>query len=166
MAELVRGQEAEERDAEPQAAEGELPPRLPGVRIPERLLEAGVLKGACRGRGDDRQQEQPEVSVHPPIFWSSLPGLKRMVRPGGMRTSLPVRGLRPMPRLRGLTWKTPKPRSSIRSPRCMDSRMASNTASTASSAFTLVTCAARDTSLTMSTLIMLRRSGALITIIK
>jgi hypothetical protein len=29
-----------------------------------------------------------------------------------------------------------------------------------------VTCAARDTSLTMSTLIMLRRSGTLVTIIK
>ena len=38
-----------------------------------------------------------------PMFWSSLPGLKRMVRPGGMRTSLPVRGLRPMPRFRGFT---------------------------------------------------------------
>lgn len=44
------------------------------------------------------------------MFWSSLPGLKRMVRPGGIRTSLPVLGLRPIPRLRGLTWKTPKPR--------------------------------------------------------
>ena len=31
-------------------------------------------------------------------------------------TSAPVRGLRPMPVLRGLTVKTPKPRSSMRSP--------------------------------------------------
>src|SRR5262249_55054575 len=89
-----------------------------------------------------------------PMFWRSLPGLKRMVRPGGMRTSLPVRGLRPMPRLRGLTWKTPQPRSPIRSPRCMDIRIASKTASTATSALTLVISAILDTSLTMSTLIM------------
>jgi competence protein ComEC len=45
-----------------------------------------------------------------------FPGLKRIVLPGGMRTSVPVRGLRPIPFLRGLTWKTPKPRSSMRSP--------------------------------------------------
>src|SRR6187551_2619848 len=89
-----------------------------------------------------------------PMFCRSLPGLNRMVRPGGMRTSLPVRGLRPMPRLRGFTWKTPKPRSSIRSPRCIDTRIASNTASTASSAFTLVMSAIFETSLTMSSLIM------------
>ena len=37
------------------------------------------------------------------MFWRSLPGLKRIVRPGGMRTSLPVRGLRPMPRFLGFT---------------------------------------------------------------
>jgi hypothetical protein len=87
-------------------------------------------------------------------FWRSLPGLKRMVRPGGMRTSLPVRGLRPMPRLRGFTWKTPKPRSSIRSPCIIESFMASRTASTATSALTLVMSAAFETSLMMSTLIM------------
>jgi len=34
------------------------------------------------------------VRLAQPMFCSSLPGLKRMVRPGGMRTSLPVRGLR------------------------------------------------------------------------
>src|SRR4029077_19415662 len=96
--------------------------------------------------------------VHP-IFWRSLPGLKRMVRPGGIRTSLPVRGLRPIPRFLGLTWNTPKPRSSIRSPRCMEIRIASNTASTATSALTLVMSAMRDTSLTMSTLIMLTGSS-------
>src|SRR5260370_743583 len=84
------------------------------------------------------------------MFWRSLPGLKRIVRPGGIRTSLPVRGLRPMPRLRGFTWKTPNPRSSIRSPRCMEVRIASNTASTATSALTLVMSAIFDTSLTMS----------------
>src|SRR5262245_17949879 len=96
------------------------------------------------------------------MFWRSLPGLKRIVRPGGMRTSFPVRGLRPMPRLRGFTWKTPNPRSSIRSPRCMEVRIASKTASTATSAFTLVMSAIFDTSLTMSTLIMLRVSWGLV----
>src|SRR5471030_1013950 len=96
------------------------------------------------------------------MFCRSLPGLKRMVRPGGMRTSLPVRGLRPMPRLRGFTWNTPNPRSSIRSPRCMEVRIASNTASTATSALTLVMLAIFDTSLTMSTLIMLRVSRSLV----
>src|SRR5687767_15663832 len=94
------------------------------------------------------------IQPYPPMFCRSLPGLKRIVRPGGMRTSLPVLGLRPIPRLRGFTWKTPKPRSSIRSPRCIDRRMASNTASTATSALTLVMSAIFETSLTMSTLIM------------
>jgi hypothetical protein len=63
-----------------------------------------------------------------------------------------------MPRFRGFTWKTPNPRSSIRSPRCMEVRIASKTASTATSALTLVMSAIFDTSLTMSTLIMLRVS--------
>ena len=89
-----------------------------------------------------------------PIFCRSLPGLKRIVRPGGMRTSLPVRGLRPMPRFRGFTWNTPNPRNSMRSPRCIDKRIASKTASTATSALTLVMSAIFETSLTMSTLIM------------
>src|SRR6267378_2546992 len=88
------------------------------------------------------------------MFWRSLPGLKRIVRPGGIFTSLPVRGLRPMPRLRGFTWKTPKPRSSIRSPFIKESFIASRTASTATSALTFVMSAALDTSLMMSTLIM------------
>ena len=66
-----------------------------------------------------------------------------------------------MPRLRGFTWNTPNPRSSIRSPRCIESRIASNTASTATSALTLVISAIRDTSLTMSTLIMLSGSSKL-----
>ncbi len=56
--------------------------------------------------------------------------------------------------LRGFTWKTPKPRSSIRSPRCIERRIASNTASTATSALTLVISAILDTPLTMSTLII------------
>src|SRR5512136_3030710 len=58
-----------------------------------------------------------------------------MVLPGGMATSTPVLGLRPMPRLRFLTRNTPKPRSSMRSPCVSASRMASKTAFTASFAF-------------------------------
>ena len=54
--------------------------------------------------------------LHYSRAWSSLPGLKRTARPGVMSTFLPVRGLRPTPVLRGLTVKTPKPRSSMRSP--------------------------------------------------
>src|SRR5207247_8372383 len=135
---------------------------------PHAVLELGTplpmkLSVGRRGRG----LIEPS-GVHPndyPMFCRSLPGLKRMVRPGGMRTSFPVRGLRPMPRLRGFTWKTPNPRSSIRSPRCMEVRIASNTASTATSALTLVISAIFETSLTMSTLIMLRVSWKLVTII-
>src|SRR5258708_26784979 len=77
-----------------------------------------------------------------------------MVRPGGIFGSLPVRGLRPIPRFLGLTWKTPNPLSSIRSPFIMESFMASRTASTATSALTFVMSAALETSLMMSTLIM------------
>ena len=39
---------------------------------------------------------------------NSLPGLKRTALPGGMVTSCPVRGLRPIPVLRGFTPNTPK----------------------------------------------------------
>src|SRR4029079_14852508 len=133
--------------------------------------EVDIIENSNVGRRPDRQEEQQDVQPppvlepgirwrkrrengQPPMFWRSLPGLNRMVRPGGIRTSLPVRGLRPMPRLRGLTWNTPKPRSSIRSPRCIDTRIASNTASTATSALTLVMSAIFETSLTMSTLII------------
>src|SRR5436853_7496553 len=73
-----------------------------------------------------------------PMFWRSFPGLKRIVRPGGMRTSLPVRGFRPMPRLRGFTWNKPNPRSSMRSPRCIEIRIALKTASNATRGLTLV----------------------------
>src|SRR5690242_2869815 len=47
---------------------------------------------------------------------NSLPGLNRTAFPGGIDTSAPVRGLRPIPVLRGFTLKTPNPRNSIRSP--------------------------------------------------
>ena len=62
---------------------------------------------------------------------NSLPGLKRTAFPGGILTSAPVRGLRPMPVLRGRTLNTPKPRNSMRSPLAKDSFMLPNTVSTA-----------------------------------
>src|SRR4029453_17241977 len=92
----------------------------------EVVEKAGIVARAREGRGDDRESEQQEMSPDPilkfragppdrrsrlqiyPMFCRSLPGLKRMVRPGGIRTSLPVRGVRPTPRLRGFPRKTPK----------------------------------------------------------
>src|ERR1700721_935453 len=84
---------------------------------------------------------------------SSLPGLKRTALPGGMLTCCPVRGLRPMPVLRGFTLKTPKRRSSIRSPRPSAFFMASKTVSTACSAFVRVILVFATMAFTMSSLI-------------
>src|SRR5689334_3589133 len=84
---------------------------------------------------------------------SSLPGLNRTALPGGMETSAPVRGFRPMPVLRGRTLKTPKPRSSMRSPLASERFMLSNTVSTAISALVLVMPVRLTTSLMMSSLI-------------
>src|SRR5579864_4478454 len=84
---------------------------------------------------------------------SSLPGLKRTALPGGIATSAPVRGLRPMPVFRGRTLKMPNPRSSIRSP-CASARfMLSKTVSTAISAFVFVIPVLLTTSLMISSLI-------------
>src|SRR3984885_1676234 len=84
---------------------------------------------------------------------NSLPGLNRTALPGGMATSAPVRGLRPMPVLRGRTLKMPKPRNSMRSP-CDRARfMLSKTVSTAISALVLVMPVLLTTSLMMSSLI-------------
>src|ERR1700733_15240009 len=84
---------------------------------------------------------------------NSLPGLKRTALPGGMETSAPVRGLRPIPVLRGLTLNTPNPRSSMRSPLASDRFMLPKTVSTASSALVLVIPVLLTTSLMMSSLI-------------
>src|SRR5438874_1082486 len=84
---------------------------------------------------------------------SSLPGLKRTAFPGGILTSAPVRGLRPIPVLRGRTLNTPKPRSSMRSPRDKAFFMLSNTISTACSALVLVMPVFETTWLMMSSLI-------------
>src|SRR5438477_10110450 len=70
-----------------------------------------------------------------------------------METSAPVRGLRPMPVLRGRTLKTPKPRSSMRSPLARDFFMLSKTVSTANSALVFVIPVLLTTSLMMSSLI-------------
>src|SRR5689334_9722962 len=89
---------------------------------------------------------------------NSFPGLKRTALPGGMLTSAPVRGLRPIPVLRGRTLKTPKPRSSIRSPWDSAFFMLSKTVSTASSALVLVMPVLVTTSLMISSLITFQLS--------
>ena len=85
--------------------------------------------------------------------WSCLPGLKRTTLPGEITASAPVRGLRPMPVLRGRTLKMPKPRNSMRLPSDKLRLMLSNTASTAISAFVFVMPVLYTTSFTMSSLI-------------
>src|SRR5208337_1065319 len=84
---------------------------------------------------------------------SSLPGLKRTALPGGMLTSSPVRGFRPMPVLRGLTLNTPNLRSSMRWPRPRAFLSDSNTVSTACSAFVRLIFVLATTAFTMSSLI-------------
>src|SRR5579885_361569 len=84
---------------------------------------------------------------------NSLPGLKRTAFPGGILTSSPVRGLRPMPVLRGRTLKTPKRRSSMRCPRPMAFLSDSKMVSTACSAFVRLILALATTAFTMSSLI-------------
>jgi hypothetical protein len=70
-----------------------------------------------------------------------------------MFTSAPVRGLRPIPVLRGRTLNTPNPRSSMRSPPDRAFFMLSKTVSTASSALVLVMPVLLTTSLMISSLI-------------
>src|SRR5215472_6041111 len=84
---------------------------------------------------------------------NSFPGLKRTALPGGILTSAPVRGLRPMPVLRGRTLNTPKPRNSMRSPTASAFFMLAKTVSTASSALVLVMPVLWTTSLIISSLI-------------
>src|SRR5882672_6826839 len=87
------------------------------------------------------------------IDCNSLPGLNRTALPGGIETSAPVRGLRPMPVLRGRTLNTPNPRNSMRCPWASDLFMLSKTVSTANSALVLVIPVLATTSLIMSSLI-------------
>src|SRR5439155_22252339 len=73
-----------------------------------------------------------------------------MVFPGGIATSSPVRGFLPTPLLRGFTIKTPKPLSSILSPRLRAFLSELKTDSTAISAFTFVMFSCSATRFTMS----------------
>src|SRR5690242_11876562 len=102
----------------------------------------------------ERQRGRREIR-HQRRLRSSLPGLKRIVFPGGIFTSTPVFGLRPMPFLRCLTWKTPNPRSSMRWPRASALRRPSMTVSTACAALTREISDISATLLTMSALIMM-----------
>src|SRR6266513_583606 len=70
-----------------------------------------------------------------------------------MLTSSPVRGLRPMPVLRGFTLKTPKRRSSMRWPRPRACFNDSKTVSTACSALVRLMFVVATTAFTISSLI-------------
>src|SRR5436853_2429805 len=113
-----------------------------------RPSDSGSSQQACRRT--ERLRRDP---TYQSIDCNSLPGLKRTALPGGMETSAPVRGLRPIPVLRGRTLNTPKPRSSMRSPFESAFFMLSKTVSTASSALVLVIPVLLTTSLMMSSLI-------------
>src|SRR5277367_1734541 len=122
------------------AHEGWMPQREKQVRRLARLRSRRAVQGlgAAGVAGSD---------------CNSLPGLKRTALPGGMLTCCPVRGLRPMPVLRGFTLNTPKRRSSMRSPRPSAFFIASKTVSTACSAFVRVTLVLCTMAFTMSSLI-------------
>jgi hypothetical protein len=123
----------------------------PSLRLFNRAIRYKKAASEFRGR---RFSQGVKVNLEAYNYdCNSLPGLNRMVFPSGMATCVPVRGLRPMPRLRGLTTKTPKPRSSMRSPRFIASFMASKRASTATSAFIFGTPVFSATLLMMSSLI-------------
>src|SRR5215469_11443539 len=102
-----------------------------------------------RGRTLNGLTEELDQSID----CSSLPGLKRTALPGGMDTSAPVRGLRPIPVFLGRTLNTPNPRNSMRFPAANAFFMLSNTVSTASSALVLVMPVLATTLLIMSSLI-------------
>ncbi len=133
VSQLVRAEDAEHRQAEGEPANPEGQRRCAPGRGIGAGGERRPMEGADERRRREGQQQRQHVpgdwilparplrrrsealgchavihaSCDPkrtyPMFWRSLPGLNRMVRPGGIRTSRPVRGLRPMPRLRGLT---------------------------------------------------------------
>src|SRR5207253_5305844 len=118
------------------------------------LLHDGKMPGQEAGSRKPRAVQS--------IDCNSFPGLNRTALPGGMDTSAPVRGLRPIPVLRGRTLKTPNPRNSMRSPDDSARFMLSKTVSTACSALVLVMPVLVTTSLMMSSLIThrLRECGA------
>ena len=104
-------------------------------------------------RRELRGRQVVALSQAQSIDCNSFPGLKRTALPGGIETSAPVRGFRPIPVFRGRTLNTPKPRSSMRSPLARARFMLSKTVSTAVSALVLVMPVLLTTSLMMSSLI-------------
>src|SRR5271166_803414 len=127
------------------------------LRFHTGCADCGQVACSCRpgrtGKGSvvpDRNKNFPHGYS---IDCSSLPGLKRTALPGGMLTSAPVRGLRPMPVFLGRTVKTPNPRNSMRSPLASAVFMLSKTVSTAISALVFVTPVFVTTSLIRSSLI-------------
>src|SRR5580765_1428150 len=130
------------------------------------LVHSGLLRGyldattseGSRTRRNGSEKIEETITLDQSIDCSSFPGLKRTALPGGMETSAPVRGLRPMPVFRGRTLNTPKPLNSMRLPAASDFFMLSKTVSTASSALVLVIPVLATTSLIISSLIT-RGSG-------
>ena len=183
MAEFVRQQNRQQREGERNARQqrARMPRQagenVPGVAqiqrfvLPETLLEPR----AHQHGGEHRQQEEQNGEAKAPAkkaqscrfpycrVCNSFPGLKRTALPGGIATSAPVRGLRPMPVFRGRTLKIPKPRNSILSPDANARFMLSKTVSTAISALVFVIPVRLTTSLIISSLIklvpFLRRAG-------
>src|SRR5579884_3204962 len=121
-----------------------------------------IAEGGSGYKGDEEKEDvEPPAPPGPRSVGaghycsvcSSFPGLKRTALPGGMATSAPVRGLRPIPVFLGRTLKIPKPRNSIRSPSLKAFFMFSKTVSTAISAFVFVMPVRLTTSLMISSLI-------------
>src|SRR5579863_2546801 len=112
-------------------------------------------KNKSRGMGtrNELAENAGAIRIANQSVCNSLPGLKRTALPGGMFTSLPVRGLRPMPVLRGRTLKTPNLRSSIRWPRPRACLRDSKIVSTACSAFVRLMSVLATTAFTISSLI-------------
>src|SRR5579863_5009429 len=123
--------------------------RRGGIK-PQKVCQLSLTAGKISGISE---LEPKGGSGFQSIDCNSFPGLNRTALPGGIETSAPVRGLRPMPVFRGRTLNTPNPRSSMRLPWASDFFMLSKTVSTASSALVLVMPVLATTSLMMSSLI-------------
>src|SRR5579864_3329860 len=137
------------REQRQQKQQGMQPVAMAQTSARPRRIEQLLMRYSRRRRGISVCGQVPSYCS----VCNSLPGLKRTALPGGMATSAPVRGLRPMPVLRGRTLKIPKPRSSMRSPFPSARFMLSKTVSTAISAFVFVIPVLLTTSLMMSSLI-------------
>src|SRR3981081_1819910 len=130
-------------------------------RVYIRLMQCEDLEENLKSPEPHNRQKIGDQSID----CNSFPGLNLTALPGGIETSAPVRGLRPMPVFRGRTLNTPNPRSSIRLPRARAFFMLSKTVSTAISALVFVIPVFATTSLMISSLItsgprMRRQNGA------